>query len=221
MRNSLRGAHITLLNKKMRRIKTDRIETRKLWDEDPVKIPFQKSRKRAVVLVTIVLFCFAAIFLRLINLMVLDHDKLSQRASQQYIKEKVLTPQRGVIWDRRMKEIATNIETDSLFAVPSQIEDTRTLSSEISPIIKVSTGEIDSILSKRKKKSFAWLARRMDLDTSRKLSGLKERFNDGEIGFVREPKRCYPKGQIASHLWDSRILMIRVLPVSNLSTMNI
>jgi cell division protein FtsI (penicillin-binding protein 3) len=189
-----------LLNRKIRRGKTDRIETRKLWDEDPVEIPLQKSKKRAFVLVTIILFCFAAIFLRLINLMVLDHDKLSQRAAQQYIKEKVLTPQRGVIWDRRMKELATNIETDSLFAVPSQIEDTRTLSSEIAPIIKVSTGEIDGILSKRRKKSFAWLARRVDLDTSHKLSELKERLGNGDIGIVKEPKRCYPKGQIASHI---------------------
>jgi cell division protein FtsI/penicillin-binding protein 2 len=184
----------------MRRRKTARIETRKLWDEDPVKIPLQKSKKRAVVLVTIILFCFAAIFLRLVNLMILDHDQLSERAAQQYMKEKVLTPQRGVIWDRRMKELATNIETDSLYAVPSRINNTRALSSEIAPIIKVSTGEIDGMLSKKKKKSFAWLARRMDLDTSRKLSELKERFDDGEIGFVTEPKRCYPKGQVASHV---------------------
>ncbi len=189
-----------MINNKKRRGKTERAETRKLWDENPVKIPLQKSRKRAVVLVTVILFCFAAIFLRLINLMVVDHDKLSQRAAQQYIKEKVLTPQRGVIWDRRMRELATNIETDSLFAVPTQIKDTRTLSSEIGPIIKVSTREIDGILSKKKKKAFAWLARRMDLDTSRKLSQLKERFNEGEIGFVKEPKRCYPKGEIASHI---------------------
>lgn len=189
-----------MLNKKMRRGRTDREETRKLWDEDPVKIPLQKSKKRAVVLVTIILFCFAAIFLRLVNLMVLDHEKLSQRAAQQYIKEKVFTPQRGVIWDRSLKELATNIETDSLFAVPSQINDTRAISAEIAPIIKVSTGEVDGILSKRKKKSFAWLARRMDRDTSLKLSELRDRFDEGEIGFVKEPKRCYPKGEIASHI---------------------
>lgn len=189
-----------MLNKKMRRGKTGRDETRKLWDEDPLRIPFQKSKKRAVVLVTIIMFCFAAIFMRLINLMILDHDKLSQRASQQYIKEKVLTPRRGVIWDRRMKELASNIETNSLFAVPARIEDTRAVSSEIAHIIKVSTREIDGILTKKKKKSFAWIARRMDPDESRKLSELQERFNDGELGFVTEPKRCYPKGEIASHI---------------------
>ncbi|MBI4682455.1 MAG: penicillin-binding protein 2 [Nitrospirae bacterium] len=184
----------------MRRRIKERIETRKLWDEDPVKIPLQKSKKRAMVLVSVVLFCFAAIFLRLINLMILDHGKLSERAAQQYNKEKVLTPQRGVIWDRKMKELATNIETNSLYAVPSQIENIRTLSSEIAPIIKVSTGELDGMLSKKKKKSFAWVARRMDSDTSRKLGELKEYIQDGEIGFVTEPKRCYPKGQIASHI---------------------
>ncbi|MEW6599624.1 MAG: penicillin-binding protein 2 [Nitrospirota bacterium] len=180
--------------------KNEIAETRKLWDEDPLRIPLKNSRKRALVIVTVTLFCFVAIFLRLINLMILDHDKLSQRAAQQYMKEKILTPQRGVIWDRGMKELAINIETDSLFAVPSQVGDTHALSSEVSPIIKVSTGEIDSLLTKRRKKSFAWLARRMDLETSRKLEGLKDRFNEGEIGLVKEPKRCYPKGSIASHI---------------------
>jgi len=132
--------------------------------------------------------------------MVFDHEKLSERAAQQYIREKALTPQRGVIWDRNMKELATNIETDSLFAIPSNVKDTKNLSSQIAPIIKVSKGEINSLLLKRKERSFTWLARRVDMETSRKLSSLKSPFKEGEIGFVTEPKRYYPKGQIASHI---------------------
>lgn len=99
-----------------------------------------------------------------------------------------------------MKEMATNIETDSLFAIPSNVKDTKNLSSQIAPIIKVSTGEMNSLLLKRKERSFTWLARRVDMETSRKLSSLKSPFKEGEVGFVTEPKRYYPKGQIASHI---------------------
>jgi len=175
-------------------------EERMLWDEDLKKSSLENSRKRAIVITTVISFGFAVILFRLVNLMIFDHAKLSGQASQQYIREKTLTPQRGVIWDRNLKEMATNIETDSLYAVPSNVRDTARLSSQIAPIIKVSSGEINSLLLKKKGKSFAWVARRMDLEDSRKLSALKSSFKDGEIGFVTEPKRYYPMKQVASHI---------------------
>ncbi|MBI5098094.1 MAG: penicillin-binding protein 2 [Nitrospirae bacterium] len=180
--------------------KRQKIDDRKLWDEDLKNIPLENSRKRAVVIITIITFGFVVILFRLINLMIFDHEKLSGRASQQYIREKTLTPQRGVIWDRNMKEMATNIETDSLYAVPSNIRDAGKLSTKIAPIIKVSAGEINRLLVKKKERSFTWLSRRMDMDTSEKLNVLREPIKEGEIGFVTEPKRYYPKGQTASHI---------------------
>ncbi|RJQ57085.1 MAG: penicillin-binding protein 2, partial [Nitrospiraceae bacterium] len=177
-----------------------KVEERKLWDEEIRQLPLEKSRKRGIVIITVMLFGFAVILFRLADLMIFDHEKLSERAAQQYIREKTLTPQRGVIWDRNLKEMATNIETDSLYAVPVRVKDANRLSSEIAPIIKVSAGEINGVLRKKKEKGFAWLARRMDLETSRKLEGLRSSFREGEIGFVTEPKRYYPKGQIASHV---------------------
>ncbi len=185
---------------KRRPQKVQKAEERKLWDEDTRQLPLENSRKRGIVIVTGVLFGFAVILFRLVDLMVLDHVKLSERASQQYIREKTLTPQRGAIWDRNLKEMATNIETDSLYAVPVKIKNTYDLSSKLASIIKVSTREINGLLQKRKEKGFVWLARRMDLQTSRRLEGLRTPFREGEIGFVTEPKRFYPKGQIASHI---------------------
>ncbi len=184
----------------MIRRRTQRTDIKKLWDEDPANVPLEKSRKRAVVIITIIFFGFVVILFRLVNLMIFDHEKLSERAAQQYIREKTLTPQRGVMWDRNMKEMATNIETDSLYAVPSSIKDVSSLSSRVAPIIKVSAGEINDLLLRKKEKSFAWISRRMDMETSHKLNALRESFHDGEIGFVTESKRYYPKGQVASHI---------------------
>ncbi|RJQ19004.1 MAG: penicillin-binding protein 2 [Nitrospiraceae bacterium] len=177
-----------------------KVESRKLWDEDLTRAPLEGSRKRALIIITVILFGFGVILFRLVDLMVLDHEKLSERAAQQYIREKTLTPQRGVIWDRKMREMATNIETDSLYVVPARIRDTRNLSSALAPIIKVSAGELEGVIHKKKDKGFAWLARRMDLETSRRLGELRAPFKEGEIGFVTEPKRYYPKGQTASHI---------------------
>lgn len=184
----------------MRRRKTEKIETRKLWDEDPVKIPLQKSRKRALVIVTVILFCFAAIFIRLIDLMVLDHDKLSGRAAQQYNREKTLKAQRGVIWDRKMREMAGNIESDSLYAVPSKVEDTRGLAQKIAFVTKSSSKELTKELVKKKHKDFIWIDRQMDMETSREIRKLLDKMGYDEIGLLPESKRYYPKGKTAAHV---------------------
>ena len=184
----------------MRKKNTGNVEMRKLWDEDPVKIPLQKSRKRGLVLITIVFFGFAVILFRLVDLMVVDHEKLSKRAAQQYMREKTLQPHRGVIWDRAMKEMAANIETESLYAMPSKIEDTRSLTRNISPLIKVSSKKLNRTLLRKKKKDFIWLERKMDLDRVRKINLLKEKHNYNALGFLSESQRYYPKKTIASHL---------------------
>ena len=184
----------------MRKKNTGNVEMRKLWDEDPVKIPLQKSRKRGLVLITIVFFGFAVILFRLVDLMVVDHEKLSKRAAQQYMREKTLHPHRGVIWDRTMKEMAANIETGSLYAMPSKMEDTRSLTRNISPLIKVSSKKLNRTLLKKKKKDFIWLERKMDLDKVRKINLLKQKHNYNALGFLSESKRYYPKKRIASHL---------------------
>ena len=173
---------------------------KKLWDEDPVKIPFQKSRKRAVVLFTVIFFCFAAIFLRLIDLMVLDHDKLSGRAEQQYIREKILKPQRGIIWDRKMREMAANIESDSLYAVPSKIDDTRTLTRKLAPLTRVSSKQLNMTLLKKKHKDFIWIDRKMDAETAHEVRQLLDKMGYDALGFIPESRRYYPKGRIAAHL---------------------
>ena len=123
----------------MGRRRQQTINTKKLWDENPAEIPLKKSRKRALVPVTVIFFGFAVIVFRLVGLMVMDHDRLSQRAAQQYNRERTLKPQRGSIWDRQMREMATNIEVNSLYAVPSKIEDTRSFTRELAPLIKVSS----------------------------------------------------------------------------------
>jgi cell division protein FtsI (penicillin-binding protein 3) len=99
-----------------------------------------------------------------------------------------------------MKEMAANIETESLFAIPSKMEDTRSLTRNIAPLIKVSSKKLNRTLLKKKHKDFIWLERKMDLDKVRKVNILKEQHNYKALGFLSESKRYYPKKRIASHL---------------------
>ncbi len=172
----------------------------KLWDEDLSQLQLKKSRKRAVVVFTIFFFCFAVISIRLIDLMILDHESLTGRAAQQYNREKILKPQRGVIWDRKMREMAANVESDSLYAVPSKMEDTRNVSRKLAPLIKVSSKQLNMTLLKKKNRDFIWLARKIDAGSALKINNLKKKFGYNALEFLTESKRYYPKGQTASHI---------------------
>jgi len=177
-----------------------RKEEKKLWDEDFSKVWIKKSKNRSVIICTIVFFCFSAIFARLIHLMVVDHESMVQRSERQYRRVKTLKPQRGVIWDREMREVAVNIETDSLYAVPSRVSNAKELSSHLAPLIRMPAGKLNKKILAKKDKDFMWLARKMDSETSLRVDKLKTRLKLKELGFLTETKRYYPKGKIASHV---------------------
>ncbi len=132
--------------------------------------------------------------------MIFDHDKLSRRAAQQYQFKKTLNPERGVIWDRNMKEMATNIDTYSLYAVPKLIKDTRSFSREVSPLVKVSYKDLSRTLLKKRKKKFVWVDRKMEPEAVRKVRKLMDGPGFEALGMMTEAKRFYPKGNTASHI---------------------
>ncbi len=184
----------------MRKRKVERDRLKKLWDEDLSSLQLRKSRRRAVVLITVICFAFSVISFRLIDLMVLNHETLSQRASNQYLRIKTIKPQRGIIWDRRLREMAVNVETDSLYAVPSEIKDAKLLSSHLAPLIKTSARSLEKKILKKQEKDFIWIARKMDEKTSLRTNKLKDELGIKTIGFLTETKRYYPSGQTASHI---------------------
>nr|MBC8414648.1 hypothetical protein [bacterium] len=182
--------------------KKDNLDSRKLWDEDPNRIPLQKSRKRALVVNTIVLFGFAVIFLRLVDLMVIDHKMLSSRAERQYSRQEKLQSHRGVIWDRKMREMAASVDSSSLYAVPSKISDTRNLARKLAPVIKTTSKQLNMTLVNKKDKDFIWLARKMNVSTVEEVSSVRDGLGLGrkELGFISESSRYYPKRQTAAHV---------------------
>jgi cell division protein FtsI/penicillin-binding protein 2 len=184
----------------MRRRGAEKAETKKLWDEDLSNIHLKKSKRKAVILATVICFGFAVISFRLINLMVWNHKTLSQKASGQYDRVKTIKPYRGVVWDRKMREMAINIETDSLYAVPSKINDTKLLSSKLAPIIKTSAVDLNRKIIAKKGKGFIWLARKMDENASARVAAVRDEMGIKTIDFFTETKRFYPNGETASHI---------------------
>jgi cell division protein FtsI (penicillin-binding protein 3) len=126
--------------------------------------------------------------------MIIDHKRLAERANQQHMKVEDIQVKRGIIFDRRGRELALNLDLESLYCDPQNLnadnEDLRKLASAVSKEPKV-------ILSKIPEEGrFAWIARKLTPDAAEKIRAL----NIEGLGFIAESKRFYPKGELASHI---------------------
>lgn len=145
------------------------------------------------------LFFFVFLFIciaRLLFIQIFRSGHLADLAKKQHNLSVELEPRRGIIYDTNLKPQAINISVDSLYAMPSEIRnrDKESIIVELSPILKVE----EAYLRKRlyRDKSFVWLARKLTLEQSESV----KRLNLKGIGFIKENKRCYPNGYLASHV---------------------
>jgi cell division protein FtsI (penicillin-binding protein 3) len=126
--------------------------------------------------------------------MIINHKHLSDRAKQQHMKVEDIQVRRGTIFDRRGRELALNLELESLYCDPENLsasnEDIRRLASAVSK-------EPGVILSKIPEEGrFAWIERKLEPAAAERIREL----NIEGLGFMPEAKRFYPKGELASHI---------------------
>ena len=152
------------------------------------------NKKRATILNTVIIFSFVLVSLRLADLMIINHKRLADRAKQQHMKVEDIQVRRGTIFDRKGRELALNLDLESLYCDPETLdadnEDIKKLASFVSK-------EPGAILSKIPDEGrFAWIERKLEPSTAEKIRGL----NIDGLGFMTEAKRVYPRGEFASHI---------------------
>jgi cell division protein FtsI/penicillin-binding protein 2 len=161
------------------------------------------SRKRTVILNTIIIFSFAAIFVRLADIMILKNRFYTEKAKSQQVKTEDIQARRGNIYDRKGREIAINLEMESLYCDPEEAatnkdgkraefdpENIKRLSS----ILNVEPKAIQAKLTQEKR--FVWVDRKLSLETAERVRQLKMK----GFGFMAEAKRFYPRGSLAAHI---------------------
>src|ERR1700743_210706 len=68
-------------------------------------------------------FLALAIPVRLFWLQVVHHSEYVERAQKQQQRTFEVAPRRGILYDRNMRELAMTVQVDSIYAVPTEIED--------------------------------------------------------------------------------------------------
>ncbi|HKS95852.1 MAG TPA: penicillin-binding protein, partial [Terriglobia bacterium] len=149
---------------------------------------------RLYVLGGFLLLWFGLISFRLVQLQVVDYGDWLKRAERQQQRTIEVAPRRGVIYDRNGHELAMSINVDSVFAVPSEIPDPATTATLLARVLRTDPREVLAHLDASR--SFTWIARKVDADTSQRIHALNLR----GIYFQKESKRFYPKRDLAAQV---------------------
>jgi cell division protein FtsI/penicillin-binding protein 2 len=154
----------------------------------------KKQRTRAMIVMGLLTFAFLAVFYRLADIMLIDHDWYIHKARGQQVIKEVNPVKRGTIYDRRGRELAVNLETESIFCNPSEISSAGEVARTLASVINTDEKAVYAKLVTKKR--FSWIERKMETIQARQIKDMKIR----GVGLVQEMKRVYPKGSLASHV---------------------
>lgn len=135
---------------------------------------------------------------RLVYLQVFHHADLMARAARQQSRTLPTPAKRGDILDRRGHLLATTVDVDSIYAVPSEINnDDEAVAKLCQGLGDCSARDRETLTDRLKnQRNFAYVRRQVSPDQSRRVTAL----NLDGIGFIKESRRFYPNKELAAHL---------------------
>lgn len=152
-------------------------------------------RYRVYTVMLIFMMFVGAIGYRVVGVQVVRSEEFGRSAVAERTRENIVGARRGEIFDSRGIRLATNVPSNRVSAILSQIEDPRHTAELLSPLIGRSVADIESALTEP---DLEWvlLARRLNPDLSAQIEAL------GLDGLVLdpEPSRMYPFGAFASQV---------------------
>lgn len=152
-----------------------------------------KSKKiwKLYLVSSIIFFGFVAVSYKLFKIQVIDREVYAEKAAKQHQTELILSAERGNVYDRNGKILATTIKSLTIAADPKIIEDKILLCRNLSKILGVSYNDIYNKIHNAKR-SFIKIARGIDYE---KINAIKALDDKGLI-ILEEPKRSLPYGNV-------------------------
>jgi len=136
--------------------------------------------------------------MRLVYLQVIKRADLEERARAQQLRTQAVTAKRGDVLDRHGRVLATSVDADTIYAVPSEIADPLDAAKKLCAALEDCTGKDAQAIADRLRqaKAFAYVRRQIAPDQARRVAAL----NLEGIGFMKESKRFYPNKELGAHL---------------------
>jgi len=152
------------------------------------------NNKIKIISIIFILF-FIVLIGRLFNVQILNSEKFQLTAKKQIQKKEIIRPLRGIIFDRNMKPLVTNVFDISIAANPRRIKNTDSTLAIIAKVTKGDLGKYISLLS-QKQDAEVLLENIKGVQDTRKFDTLKV---EG-INITKNPVRYYTYGSLASQI---------------------
>lgn len=139
------------------------------------------------------MLAFTGIALRVVELQVVNGDRYRSMALDQRLRTIPLVAERGGIFDRNGRDLAISVEQSSVYADPRLVTDAAMYASRLARVVGVDQALLYRRLSDRSRR-FVYVARTVDDQVAAQVAAL----GLPGVGFVPEPKRHYPAGDVAA-----------------------
>lgn len=128
---------------------------------------------------------------RLVWIQGFEAPAYAKKAADQRTRDMVITPKRGVIYDREGEPLAASFEARTIYAVPSGVKDATATAQQLAGVLG---GKAETYVKRlRRKSSFVYVARKVDLERAKRVEDMRI----PGIGFLEDSKRVYPSGELA------------------------
>jgi cell division protein FtsI (penicillin-binding protein 3) len=142
---------------------------------------------------------------RLVWLQVVRHKEFMDRAEKQQQRTFEVAPRRGVLYDRNLHELAMTVQVDSIYAVPTEIDDKPGAAHVLAGVVHTDADDTQTSEQQIADRlanghSFAWVARRVMPEVAARVRDLIKSHGLKGIYFQNEFQRFYPDNQIAAQV---------------------
>ncbi|MDP6559155.1 MAG: penicillin-binding transpeptidase domain-containing protein, partial [Candidatus Binatia bacterium] len=154
----------------------------------------KEYRYRLILVGGLFLMMFFAVGFRAFQLQIFRGEKLKRLGQKQHLQKWIRLPKRGSILGRSGESLASSLELESVFGRPRRIKNPHDAAAKLAPALSLTSPAVRRKL--KTKKSFVWLKRRVTPRETKKVRNL----DLNGVGLFYEPKRYYPKGQLAGQV---------------------
>jgi cell division protein FtsI (penicillin-binding protein 3) len=155
-------------------------------------------KRRTTVAAGALLLWTTGIEARLVYLQIYRRADLMTRAERQQSRTLEPSAKRGDIVDRRGRVLATSVDADTIYAVPSEITQPEAVVANLCDALRDCTKKERQALAERLERggAFSYVRRQISPEQRKRVEAL----NLDSIGFIKESKRFYPNRELGAHL---------------------
>jgi len=152
------------------------------------------SKARLALIGVVLILAWSVVAWRLVQVQIVTAPEVADKGLEQRLVVRDLPPQRGKIFDRNGDLLAMTVEAQSLYAVPSQVEEPLWVAQQFGGYFGIDPDVLYERLTSEK--DFVYIKRQVDSKTANELLALDIK----GVYSLPEATRVYPAGGVASYV---------------------